>query len=285
VAFVDVSVVPMDRERLLEHQTVVVRDGRVVALLARDGADELLANLTALAEADDIETVRQAILAAIDPVEVMQAVMGEDTTAYNAPVGTFLPGTPSASTAGMDRLGGKKSIEEIKAMLAAAGYSGEKVVLLHPTDQPFYDAMTQVVAATLQKIGVTVDDQSMDFGTVVQRRASKEPIDKGGWNIFYTWLGGFSNISPAPNNAIRGNGTAAWFGWPDNAKMEALYDSWFDAPDLDAQQKICEAMQIAFWQNPSYAPLGMYDQPTAFHNYLQDVPDGWPQFYGLKKVI
>ena len=31
VAFVDVSVIPMDRERVLEHYTVVVRDGRIVA--------------------------------------------------------------------------------------------------------------------------------------------------------------------------------------------------------------------------------------------------------------
>jgi hypothetical protein len=29
----------------------------------------------------------------------------------------------------------------------------------------------------------------------------------------------------------------------------------------------------------------MYDQPWAYHNYMHDVPDGWPQFYGLKKVI
>jgi imidazolonepropionase-like amidohydrolase len=32
VAIVDVTVVPMDRERLLEHQTVVVQDGRIAAL-------------------------------------------------------------------------------------------------------------------------------------------------------------------------------------------------------------------------------------------------------------
>ena len=31
------------------------------------------------------------------------------------------------------------------------------------------------------------------------------------------------------------------------------------------------------------SPLGMYDQPTAFHNYLTDIRDGWPQFYGVKK--
>src|SRR3954453_21895915 len=88
--------------------------------------------------------VRQAILAAVDPVEVMQAVMGEDSSGYNAPVGGFLPGTPSANTAGTDRLGGQTPVAEIKAMLQAAGYAGEKLVLLHPTDQVFYNAMAQV---------------------------------------------------------------------------------------------------------------------------------------------
>ena len=34
MAFVDVSVLPMDRERVLEHQTVVVRDGRISSITA-----------------------------------------------------------------------------------------------------------------------------------------------------------------------------------------------------------------------------------------------------------
>jgi len=28
----------------------------------------------------------------------------------------------------------------------------------------------------------------------------------------------------------------------------------------------------------------MYDQPTAFRSSLQDVRDGWPQFYGVRRV-
>jgi hypothetical protein len=31
-AFVDLSVIPMDRERVLEHQTVIVRDGRIAQI-------------------------------------------------------------------------------------------------------------------------------------------------------------------------------------------------------------------------------------------------------------
>jgi hypothetical protein len=44
-------------------------------------------------------------------------------------------------------------------------------------------------------------------------------------------------------------------------------------------------MQAQFWKNPPYAPLGMYFQPTAFHKYMHDVRDGWPQFYGVKKIV
>jgi peptide/nickel transport system substrate-binding protein len=39
----------------------------------------------------------------------------------------------------------RRPIAEIKAMLENAGYNGEKVVLFHPTDQVFYNAMVGVV--------------------------------------------------------------------------------------------------------------------------------------------
>jgi len=146
------------------------------------------------------------------------------------------------------------------------------------------DLIQSMLSGFEQRYGRRVDMQALEWGSVVQRRASREPIDKGGWNIFYTYLGGFGNVSPAPDIAIRGNGTSAWFGWPTNPKMEALYDAWFEAPDVPAQKKIVDEMQALFWQDPPYAPMGMYDQPTAFNKRITDVPEGWPQFYGLKKA-
>ena len=233
----------------------------------------------------DNPAIRRVVVEAIDQKEVMEAVAGAAPSLYKTDVGLFVPGTPMASSTGVEVTRGPKDYAKLKQDLAAAGYHGEKIVVLAATTIPTIWAEAQVAADTLTKIGFNVDLQSMEWGSVVQRRASREPPAKGGWNIFFTWLGGFGNISPAPNIAIRGNGSAAWFGWPTNDKIETLYSQWFDAPDPAAQQKICEAMQAAFWQNPTYAPLGMYDQPTAFHKYMQDVPEGWPQFYGLKKAI
>jgi len=71
--------------------------------------------------------------------------------------------------------------------------------------------------------------QALEWESVVQQRASREPIRKGDRIIFYTWFGGFGSM--AFNSVIRGKGTAARF----------------DAPDSTACNKICEAIQVAFW--------------------------------------
>jgi peptide/nickel transport system substrate-binding protein len=231
----------------------------------------------------DNAAIRRIVVSAIDQKEIIEAYAGAEPSLIKTDVGIFVPGTPMASTVGVENTRGPKDLNKIKAELAAAGYKGEKIVVLAATTLPNIWAEAQVATDLLTRIGFNVDMQALEWGTVVQRRASREPIDKGGWNIFYTYLGGFGNVSPAPDIAIRGNGTSAWFGWPTNPKMEALYDAWFEAPDIAAQKKIVDEMQALFWQDPPYAPMGMYDQPTAFNKRITDVPEGWPQFYGLKK--
>jgi peptide/nickel transport system substrate-binding protein len=231
----------------------------------------------------DNAAIRRVVLSAMDQKEIMDAVAGAEPSLIKTDLGIFVPGTPMASTTGVEATRGPKDFDKIKANLTAAGYKGEKIVVLAATSIPTIWAEAQVATDVLSKIGFNVDMQAMDWPTVVARRASREPIDKGGWNVFYTYLGGFGNVSPAPNIAIRGNGEKAWFGWPTNPKMEEYIDAWYDAPNLAAQKKICDDMQVLLWQDPPYVPMGMYDQPTAFNKRITDVPEGWPQFYGLKK--
>jgi peptide/nickel transport system substrate-binding protein len=232
----------------------------------------------------DKAAVRRAVVSAMDQKVVMTAFAGAVPDLIKTDVGLFVPGTPMASDVGVEITRGPKDYAKIKQELQAAGYNGEKVVVLAATTIPSIWAEASVATDVLQKIGMNVDLQALEWGAVVSRRAVKEPVEHGGWNVFYTYLGGFGNISPGPDIAIRGTGTKAWFGWPTDPEMERLREAWFEAPDLTAQQKLCHDMQAHFWQNPSYAPLGMYDQPTAYHNNLQDVHDGWPQFYGVRRA-
>ncbi len=125
--------------------------------------------------------LRRAIMAAIDQRAVMDAIMGGDPEGVIVPMGFLATGKPEVDRAGIEALTARKSPAEVKAMLADAGYNGERLVLLHTTDQPFYNSASLVVADELSRVGFNIDDQAMDWGTVLQRRASKQPLDKGGW--------------------------------------------------------------------------------------------------------
>jgi peptide/nickel transport system substrate-binding protein len=228
--------------------------------------------------------LRQAILAAIDPREVMQAVMGDDASTYNAPIGCFLPGTPYANDAGMDRVGGTKPKAELEAMVKASGYNGDKIILLHPTDQPFYDAMSQVCAATLKGIGLNIADEAMDWGTVVQRRNSKEPLDKGGWSLFCTSFPALDYISPLSAPGLRGNGAGAWYGWPTDPKIEQLRQQFIDATDDDARKKAAAELQVEAFTEAMFVPLGQYFQSAAWRSNITGQLKGQPPiFWNVRK--
>jgi peptide/nickel transport system substrate-binding protein len=231
----------------------------------------------------DKPAVRRAVLAAVSQNDFIQAMASATPDLIKTDVGLFVPGTPMASTVGVEQTRGEKDLGKIRQALKDGGYNGEKVVILAATTIPTLWAAAQVCQDLLQRLGMTVDFQALDWATVVQRRASREPPDKGGWNIFHTNLGGMGNVTPAANFAQRGSGTSAWFGWPTDPEMERLRAAWFDAPDLAAQQKLCADMQAHFWTDPSYVPLGMFDQPTAYRAGLQGVGDGWPHFYGVRQ--
>ena len=55
--------------------------------------------------------------------------------------------------------------------------------------------------------------------------ASKEPLDKGGWSVFCTTYSWFEYADPAVNVALRGNGQAAYFGWPTAPRLEELREN------------------------------------------------------------
>ena len=101
------------------------------------------------------------------------------------------PDTPFASDAGLEALTGPRDYDKVKRDLAAAGYKGERVVLLAATDFAIAATRWRRSGTTCcAAAGMNVDYVSTDWGTVVPRRASREPPERGGWSIFFTfWTG------------------------------------------------------------------------------------------------
>jgi len=227
--------------------------------------------------------IRRALLGAIDQDEFMTAVAGEDRTLWKDRVGVFSPGTPLATEAGIEVLTSKRDLPRVRQALLDAGYRGERVALMSPSNYPDLNPLGLVGADVLKRVGMNVDLQEIEWGTLLQRRASRQPIDKGGWNIFVTTIAGTNNFDPASQLGIRGNGDHAWFGWPTAPKLEALREAWFAAPDLAAQKAVCAQLQMQFWQDVPYLPLGVTYQTTAYHRSWSGMRAGFPQFYDIQQ--
>jgi peptide/nickel transport system substrate-binding protein len=127
---------------------------------------------------------------------------------------------------------------------------------------------------------------SLDWGTMVQRRNSREPPDKGGWSAYCTGWVGQSVVSPATHLPLRGDGAKAQAWWrPVNERMERLRDAWFDAPDMAAQKQICEDIQRLAFEEVPFIPLGQSFSPTAFRSNLGGfAKTPFPVFWGVRPL-
>jgi peptide/nickel transport system substrate-binding protein len=230
----------------------------------------------------DNPAIRRAVLGVIDQAEFMTAMAGTDRSLWRDKVGVFTPGGPMANDAGMAVLTEPRDAARAKADLAAAGYKGEPVVLMNPGDLPNVSALALLGADVLSKAGLAVDLQTMDWGTLIQRRSKQAPPAQGGWNVVFTSLNGSGTMDPAAHLGIRGNGLKAWPGWPTSPELERLRNAWFDTSDLAAQRAVCVQIQLQVWQDVPYIPLGQAFGPYAFNRRVTDVVKGFPLFYGLK---
>ena len=231
----------------------------------------------------DNPEIRRALLPAIDQQEYMIAANGTDPHLWRVPAGVFCPGLPMASAAGLSVFEGKRDFSAVAKAVKAAGYSGEKVVLLVPA-AGVLKQQCDVAADMLKKIGMNVDYQAMDWGTLVQRRAQQKSPQQGGWNMFITVWSGLDQSNPVGHVFLRGNGKQAMFGWPDAPKIEALRQQWIDAPDLAAQQKIAVDLQLQAFTDVPYIPLGQYFQATAYRKNIAGILNGFVKFWNVRKT-
>ena len=227
--------------------------------------------------------IRRALLGAVDQADYMTAVAGTDNSMWRDKVGYFPPGSPLQSDVGMKALEGPRNLGKVKQDLITAGYKGEKIVVMVATDLPVLNAMGEVGVDMLKKVGMNVDVQETDWGSVVQRRASRKPPAEGGWSVFFTSFNGADQYTPAGHLGLRGNGTSGWFGWPTEPKLEELRTAWFAAPDTAAQKKIGEQIQAEAFDSVPYLPLGEYFQPTAHSKALTGIVKGMPLFWNVTK--
>jgi peptide/nickel transport system substrate-binding protein len=235
---------------------VLKKDANVRLVTLNPLGNQYVFRFNALHKPFDNPKVRQAVWYAFNQEDFLKAVIG-DPQYYKVCKAMFVCGTPLESTKGMDGLL-ESNFEKSRALLKEAGYDGTPIVLMHSTDLAVLANLAPVAKNLLEKGGFKVDMQSMDWQTLVARRAKKDPPDKGGWHAFLTSWVAADILNPVMAGFFNAGCDKAMFGWPCDKEIESLRDQYARESDPAKLKAIAEAVQVRVTHYPTHIHVGQW---------------------------
>jgi peptide/nickel transport system substrate-binding protein len=218
-------------------------------------------------------SIRRAVQLALSQPDTMQAAFGVESGSWATCKSLWPRNTPYYSEAGAGLMPSDPAAA--RAALAKAGYAREKVVVLGSSDRPVENPVAHVTADMLSRIGMNVELSITDFATMIKRRTSREPVEKGGWSVFHAaTLSATLCGTPATSFVTRAQGKDGWFGWWDNPRVEALAADWAFAPDEDARARIAAEIGGIAMTEAASIPIGQSYERTAFRTSVTGILPG-----------
>ena len=245
---------------------VLAKDPDIKLLMQNPLGNQYVLRFNTLFKPFDNPKVRQAAFYALNQEDFLKAEIG-DPAYYKVCKALFICGTPLASDKGMDGLL-ESNFEKSRELLREAGYDGTPVVLMQSTDLEVLRNLAPVAKSLLEKGGFKVDMQSMDWQSVVARRARKDPPNAGGWNAFLTSWVAADVLNPVGTAFLNSSCDKALFGWPCDAQMEKLRDAFAREADPGRQKAIAEQVQLRYLEVPTHVHLGQWYKPIALRKNI-----------------
>ena len=254
-----------------------------VASFAKQGSQNLV-RMNHLQPPFDNPKIRQAAILALGQQAMLDAQVGAGSD-----YGSTCPAVYGCTSAYVTDYRSDDIVnphpDKAKALLDEAGYDGTPVLLMHATDNVTLAPMGPVIAQQLRDAGFKVEMVSMDWASVVARRASKAPVAEGGWNMFST-----TNVLPDVGDAIgfigaAAGGETAWFGWPDVPEIEALRKKIAQTADPEKQKAIGIEINKLVIDNGVMIPMGEFRNVTTHLATVTGQMDAEaPVFWNMQKA-
>lgn len=217
---------------------------------------------------------REALQLMVGQSDFLAAMVGNKTYEKEC-FAIFMCGSPFETQAHSERYR-KADLARAKQLLQEAGYKGEEVVIMQPTDQQLIGVIAQLTAQVMRDAGMKVRIDALDWSSLTSRRTNQDAPGPGsaGWNIFTTWWTGVPMSSPITSAPLVSTcDRKNWFGWPCDEQTEKLRADFLVAPDLEAQKRVTEALQKRYYETFPYVNTGQFFAPVAWRNNIVNVPD------------
>lgn len=218
--------------------------------------------------------VRRVLWKLVDQKAILTAIGIPEKFRVDSCGSFFMCGTPLESEAGAGMA--KLDIEGARAELKKTGYKGEPVVMLEVSGSISQTA-GHVLAENLKAAGFTVDEQTMDWGTVLARRGKKE-----GWSIYPVYSNGVDMVSPL-NHFYIANNCGDYAGWSCDARMTRLLEDFAKAPDAAARKGISDKIQEVSYETVPSVMWGQFSRPAGYRTRLKNmIESSFPMFWQVE---
>jgi peptide/nickel transport system substrate-binding protein len=215
--------------------------------------------------------VRRVLWKLVDQSSILSAIgVPEEFRAPQCP-SFWMCDAPYSSNAGSEVA--KVDIAAAREALKATSYKGEPVVILEVAGSISQTA-AQVLAQNMKDAGFKVDEQTMDWGTVLARRAKKD-----GWSMFAVYSNGTDMLSPLSHFYIAS--TCADFpGWSCDTRIPALLKSFAQADDEAGRMRIATEIQTIAYELTPAVMWGQFTIPAGYRTTMKNLPQSsYPMFW------
>jgi peptide/nickel transport system substrate-binding protein len=228
----------------------------------------------------DNPKVREALFYAFNQEDFVKATVG-DPKYYKLCKSYFPCGTPFANEKPLEGVL-SSNFKKARELLAEAGYDGTPIVLMHSTDLQVLTNLAPVAKQLMEKAGFKVEMQSMDWQSVVSRRAKKDAPTAGGWHAFLTSWVAADITNPIFTGFMNSACDKAMFGWPCDAEIEKLRDEFARETDPGKQKAIADALQMREVKVVTHIPVGQWYLPAVMQKKVNGMlPAPAPVFWNI----
>ncbi|MER9826563.1 ABC transporter substrate-binding protein [Mesorhizobium sp. M0115] len=214
--------------------------------------------------------MRQALLHLIDQ-KAFLSLLSPDPQFGRTVTSLFTVGSAYSNDVNTDWFKEGGDLEKAKQLIKEAGYAGEKVVILDPTDWAQAESASQLLASVLQKADINAELAPMTWSELVVRRQKMDPVKDSGWSIFISYFSDFSWRDPLSSPILSMNGRKAYYGWPQSDEYEALRNKWPDTKTMEERQELAREMQRVWWEQVAMVFLGQTLVPSVRRTSLVDM--------------
>jgi peptide/nickel transport system substrate-binding protein len=226
---------------------------------------------------------RQALLYVLNQRDVLEGMGIRPAEQVPYCPAYFMCGTPLETAAGARGLQAP-DVAKARELVRESGYDGRPVVFLNAADSTLNNASTLVMAEAFGRAGFRMDVQTMDWGTVTQRRNRREPQAEGGWNLFVTIANVLDAENPLTNLYLASPCENGLAGWPCDEQLEALRRAWSEEPDPTKRRAILDQVHARAYEVLPYINAGQFRTNAAYRTNVTGIrPTTVPVFWGVEK--